>query len=259
MSRLGLALSGMGFDAFQEGAFERGVAVAISQAGRRSGICQGSFVQDGDLIADFLDVGERVRGEKQGSSFGFHPKQQISGAGTCQGIEAGHRLVENVQVALRKKTGGEPQLLRHALREVADRLVESRAVQVERGKHHADALVFVGKAEELQHRRYELAAGKKVRRGESLGQKSEPRAGPRAAVLDTPNLDRSRIDCAEIEQALDEGRLAGAIDSSEPDAARGWQIEIDPPKDFGVPKALAHSTESNQWLGHQTALCGISR
>ena len=78
-------------------------------------------------------------------------------------------------------------------------------------------------------------------------------------MLDALNLDRSRIDRAEIEQAFDEGRLAGSIDSGEADAALGWQIEVDPPKNFGVPKALAHSTESNQCFGHQMALCGMSR
>src|SRR5882672_10348814 len=124
ISRLGLAFSGMGFDAFQEGAFQRRFLVLQKQVPRRPGVGEPAAVQDGDLIADLFDVGERVRRQQYGPALGFHPEQQRLGASARLGIEAAHRLVENVQVALREETRGEAELLGHALGVVAHGLVE---------------------------------------------------------------------------------------------------------------------------------------
>src|SRR6267154_5402997 len=123
--RLGRGFSGMGFDAFQEGTLQRRFAVALAQSAGRAGVGHLSLVQYGDAVANLLGVGERMRGEKQGSPLRLELEEQVLGAGARLGVQAAHRFVENVKIALRKKAGGKPQFLGHALGIGADRLVES--------------------------------------------------------------------------------------------------------------------------------------
>src|SRR5882672_10503805 len=197
-----------------------------------------------------------MRGEKQGSPFRLEVQEQVLGAGARLGIEAAHRFVENVQIALRKKAGGKPQLLGHTLRIGADRLVEGSDVQVERSEHRTNALLLVSASEQLQHHRYEFAAGEKIRGGKPLGQERKAGAGLRAAMRGAVDLDRARIEAAEVEQALDQGGLAGAVQAGQGHALARVNIEIDPAQHFRAAKALAHSEESNQRLGHKAALRG---
>src|SRR5882762_8763984 len=153
ISRLGRVASGMSFDAFQEGALERRFPVELAQSARRAGVGNRSPVQNSDAVANLLDIGERMRGEKQGSPLRLELQEQVLGAGARLGIQAAHRFVENVEIALRKKAGGKPQFLGHALGIGADRLVESGDAQVERSEHRANALLLVPASEQLQHHR----------------------------------------------------------------------------------------------------------
>src|SRR2546422_7776377 len=197
-----------------------------------------------------------MRGEKQGSPFRLEVQEQVLGAGARLGIEAAHRFVENVQIALRKKASGKPQLLGHTLRIGADRLVEGSDVQVERSEHRTNALLLVSASEQLQHHRYEFAAGEKIRGSKPLGQERKAGAGMRTAMRGAVDLDRARIEVAEVEQALDQGGLAGAVQAGQAHALARVNIEIDPAQHFGAAKALAHSEESNRRLGHKAALRG---
>src|SRR5438477_7178861 len=256
INRLGRGFSGMGFDAFQEGALQRRFPVALAQSARRARVGHRSLVENRDAVADLLDVGERMRGEKQGSPLGLEVQEQVPGAVACLGVQAAHGLVENVQIALRKKAGGKPQFLGHALRIGADRLVEGSDLQIERSEHCANALLLVSAFEQSQHHRYELATGEKVWGGKSLGQERKTRAGPRTAVRGAVDLDRTRIEVAEVEQALDQGGLAGAVHAGQAHALARVNVEIDPAQHFGATKALAHSEESDRRLGHKAALRG---
>src|SRR5260370_41158894 len=110
ISRLGWGSSGMSFDAFQEGALQRRFPVALAQSARRAGISERSQMQDAQLVADFLDGGERMRGEKQGSALRHELQNQVLRAGARLGVQAAHRFVQDIEIALRKKAGGEPQL-----------------------------------------------------------------------------------------------------------------------------------------------------
>src|SRR5258706_348186 len=121
--RLGRGFSGMGFDAFQEGTLQRRFAVALAQSAGRAGVGHLSLVQYGDAVANLLGVGERMRGEKQGSPLRLELEEQVLGAGARLGVQAAHRFVENVKIALRKKAGGKPQFPGHALGIGADPLV----------------------------------------------------------------------------------------------------------------------------------------
>src|SRR3989449_6247830 len=197
-----------------------------------------------------------MRGEKQGSPFRLEVQEQVLGAGARLGIEAAHRFVENVQIALRKKASGKPQLLGHTLRIGADRLVEGSDVQVERSEHRTNALFLVSASEQLQDHRYEFAAGEKIRGGKPLGQERKAGAGMRTAMRGAVDLDRTRIEVAEVEQALDQGGLAGAVHTGQAHALARVNIEIDPAQHFCATEALAYSEESNRRLGHKAALRG---
>src|SRR6266581_3283658 len=143
-----------------------------------------------------------------------------------------------------------------AFQEGALRLVEGGDVQVERGEHRADAYLFVSAFEQPQHHRYELATGEKIGSDEPLGQKREPGARLRTAMRDAVDFDRARVEFAKVEQALDQCGLAGAVYTGQAQAFARGDIEIDPAQHFGAAKALAHSEESNQRLGHKAALRG---
>src|SRR6266571_4463982 len=216
----------MGFDAFQEGALQRGFPVALAQSAGRAGVGHRSPVQNGDAVANLLDVGERMRGEKQGSPFGLEVQEQVLGAVACLGVQAAHRFVEY------------------------------RDLQIERSEHRANALLLVSASEQSQHHRYELATGEKIWGGKPLGQERKPGAGLRTAVRGAVDLDRTRIEVAEVEQALDQGGLAGAVHTGQAHALARVNIEIDPAQHFCATKALAHSEESNRRLGHKAALRG---
>src|SRR5713101_8576775 len=211
ISRLGRGASGMSFDTFKEGALQGRIPVELAQSARRAGVGNRSPVQNSDAVANLIDVGERMRGEKQGSPFRLEVQEQVLGAGARLGVQAGHRFVENVQIALRKKAGGKPQFLGHSLRIGADRLVEGSDVQVERSEHRANALLLVLASEQSQHHRYELATGEKIRGGKPLRQERKTGASLRAAVRGAVDLDRTRIEVAEVEQALDQSGLASAV------------------------------------------------
>src|SRR5436190_1048658 len=191
IKRLGWRSSGMGFDTFQEGALERRFPVALAQSAGRAGVGHRPPVQNGDAVANLLDVGQRMRGEEQRSPLRLEVQEQVLGAVARLGIQAAHRFVENVQIALREKAGGKSQFLGRAFRIGADGLVEGSDLQIQCSEHRMNALLLVSASEQTQHHRYELATGQKIRGGKALRQERKTGAGLRAAVRGTVDLDRT--------------------------------------------------------------------
>src|SRR5204863_9041877 len=111
INRLGWRSSGMGFDAFQEGALQRRFPVALAQPAGRAHVGHRSLVENRDAVADLLDVGERMRGEKQGWPLGLEVQEQVSAAIACLWVQAAHRLVGDVPIALRNTSGRKPQFM----------------------------------------------------------------------------------------------------------------------------------------------------
>jgi hypothetical protein len=72
----------------------------------------------------------------------------------------------------------------------------------------------------------------------------------RTTMPNAVDFDCSRIEIAEIQQAPDQRRLAGAVYTRQTHAFPRENLKIDSAQYFGAPKALVHSAESNQWLGH---------
>src|SRR5258708_35513282 len=111
-----------------------------------------------------------MRGEQQSSPLRLELEEQVLGAGARLGVQAAHRFVENVKIALRKKAGGKSQFLGHALGIGADRLVDSRAVQGERSEQRPNTLRLVPASHQLQHHRYEVPTGGQGRWRSALGE-----------------------------------------------------------------------------------------
>src|SRR5258708_25233252 len=111
ISRLGFAFSGMSLDAFQEGALERRFAVALAQSARRADVGGRPQVQDDHLVANFLDVGERVGDEEHGPAIRLELQKQVLRADARSCVQAAHRLVEDVQIASGEKTAGNARVL----------------------------------------------------------------------------------------------------------------------------------------------------
>src|SRR2546426_11162144 len=106
ISRLGFAFSGMSLDAFQEGALKRRFAVALAQPARSADVSERPQVQDDHLVANFLDVGERVGDEEHGPAIRLELQKQVLRADARSCVQAAHRLVEDVQIASGKKEIG---------------------------------------------------------------------------------------------------------------------------------------------------------
>src|SRR5256885_13044681 len=102
INRLGWRSSGMGFDAFQEGALQRRFPVALAQPAGRARVGHRSLVENGDAVADLLDVGERMRGEKQGSPLGLEVQEQVDRKSTR--LNSSHLVISYAVFCLKKKT-----------------------------------------------------------------------------------------------------------------------------------------------------------
>jgi len=73
------------------------------------------------------------------------------------------------------------------------------------------------------------------------------------------DLDCARIEVAEIEQALDQCGLAGAVHTGQAHAFARAHVEIDPAQHSGAAKALVHSAESNRRLEHKAGKPFVGR
>ena len=60
------------------------------------------------------------------------------------------------------------------------------------------------------------------------------------------------VDRAEVEQALDQRRLAGAVHAGETQKLAGCELQIDAAQHFGLAEALADAAHADDWVCHGT-------
>nr|GEU28193.1 conserved hypothetical protein [Tanacetum cinerariifolium] len=163
---------------------ERGFAQAEvflrAAVGRGAGKPDRAVVQDGHAVAQLVDVGQRVRRQKQGAA---------------------------------RAAGGQAQLLGHALGIAAHGFGQRGGIEVERGQHGVHGGPVVRQSLQGQQVLEEVGAGQVIRRGEAFGQKAQRRAAGRAVVGLAENGDGAAVERTEIEQAFDQAGLAGAVDA----------------------------------------------
>src|SRR4051812_13157853 len=84
-------------NASEERSFERAFAVALAQCAGAAGEGDLPVVKHRHMVADFLDVGEGMRGDKQRATFPFQAVKDRFHAKPRAWVEACHRLVEHEQ------------------------------------------------------------------------------------------------------------------------------------------------------------------
>ena len=168
---------------------------------------------------------EQVGAEEHRRASGPEPGQVTLDEQPCLRIEATHGLVEHEKGFAREEAGRETELLHHALRAVPHRLVERGRREVERRQQLALPIGAGLDAVHLRHELQELVSAEMVRREKSLGQIDEGTARLGRARGLTENLDPARIDVAQVEQALDAGGLARAIDPGQSEDLSGANLE----------------------------------
>src|SRR5262245_27514511 len=98
-------------DAPQERGLEARLAGALAQRGGRAAKAQRAALEHRDARAQFLDVGEDVRGEEQRAPLGVQAAQQRLDGDARRRVEPAHRLVEHHQITGWQKAAGQAKLL----------------------------------------------------------------------------------------------------------------------------------------------------
>ena len=126
----------------------------------------------------------------------------------------------------RKQAASTPSFCHHALRAVPHRLVERGRREVERRQQLALPIGAGLDAVHLRHELQELVSAEMVRREKSLGQIDEGTARLGRARGLTENLDPApHRRWPQVEQALDAGGLARAIDPGQSEDLSGANLE----------------------------------
>jgi phospholipid/cholesterol/gamma-HCH transport system ATP-binding protein len=103
------------------------------------------------------------------------------------------------------------------------------------------------------HRVKKFLTGREARRDETLGQERAPCARRETPMADAVDADRGRVDLAEVEQELDEGGLARAVQAGETEHVAGANLEIDFVQHPRAAVAPADSLKSDRRLGHSAS------
>jgi hypothetical protein len=85
-----------------------------------------------------------------------------------------------------------------------------------------------------------------------------PRARAGLGVGDAEELDRPAVDRAEIEQALDQRRLAGAVYAGKSEELAGRELQVDVAQHLGPAEALGEPADADDWVAHGKCSWGRS-
>src|SRR5258706_13669322 len=251
ISRPGFALAlgavcGWFTHAPHEGGFQARLAVARAELGGRAAKAHAAALEHRDRRAELLDVGEHVRGEEQRAALGVQTPQHALDRDARRRVEAAHRLVEHIEAALGAEAGGEAELLRHAFGEAPHRPLERGALELELVEQARGARRVVALAGEAEHRAQELLAAQVVRRHEALGQVGENEAARRIARGRAEDFEAAGVAAAEIEEAMDERGLAGAVGADQAERLAGRDLEIDAAQRVELSVALDERADAHR-------------
>src|SRR5688572_24240836 len=233
-------------DASQEGTLQISLGVALAKRARAAAEAHAPALQHADGGAEFLDVGEDMRGEEKRAALGGKASQHGLNRHARRRIEAAHRLVQHIQVAWHGEAPGEAELLRGAFGELAHRLVEHAFLELELRKERRDASRVIASTAELEHHGNELACAQIVRGIEALGQIGEATPCRRILRGHAEYFDRAGVECGEREQAFDECRLARAVRADQAERFARADIEIDLAQGFEFRITLAQRADAQR-------------
>ena len=96
---------------------------------------------------------------------------------------------------------------------IQDGQIECPRIQIQRAEHRSHVLGRECGTMQCEHIAQEIAPGEVMRRQKALGQEGEVSARARLCVRHAEDADRAAVGRRKIEQTLDEGGLAGAVDA----------------------------------------------
>ena len=102
-------------DALQVRTLEIGLAVARAERPGCVVKAHRAAIEHDERGGELAHIRQDVGGEKDGAAFALQARERLLHGDPAGGVEAAHRLVENVEVALEEQVRGEPELLRHSL------------------------------------------------------------------------------------------------------------------------------------------------
>ena len=183
---------------------------------------------DGHAIADHLDVGEDVGREEDGAALGVQLDDQVAHLLAADGIEPGHRFVEDDQLRIAHQRLRDPDPLQHALGELAQgpaaRVVEADARDQAIGAAASLRRRHVAqRADEIQ----ELFRREVIVEVGALGQVADPALGRQARHRQPQHLGAPAGREDEAHQHLEGGGLAGAVGAQEPEDLAAMDVEAD--------------------------------
>ena len=167
---------------------------------------------DGDAVADHLDVLEDVRGEEDGLALPLEPDDDVADLLPAERVEAAERLVQDDERRVVDERLGQPHPLEHAPRELPE-LEPGRLLQADELEERGDAGLFfrLPEEEEVRVEGEELAGRQVIVEIGVLGQEAQPFPGPRREVRLPEDLHGPGVRKDEPEDALDGRRLAGPV------------------------------------------------
>src|SRR5439155_4245419 len=123
---------------------------AAGKAGQGALVHHPSFADDGDLVAELLDLRQQVAGYEDGAAFVPQRAEHRPDVPDPGRVQGGRRLVEHDQLRVVQHRGREPETLAHAVRigphPVARPVGQPHAVQ--QGVDPAGGRVVAGRARE---------------------------------------------------------------------------------------------------------------
>ena len=232
-------------DAGDPGFLERGAGKAFAQAGWGADEPHRAVMQHAHPVAQAARVREQVSAEKHRRAAVAQRAEMAPREHPRLRVEAAHRFVEHEQGLVREQAGREPELLRRALRVVADRLVQGGRLQVERGEHLAHPVGTRGDGVHPRHEAEELPPVQVTRGHESLGQVGERAPRLRRGRGPAEDADPTRVEVAQIEQALHAGGLAGAVGSDQAEDLSRAHLQREPLQHRAGSEPFGHGGEFN--------------
>ena len=202
-------------------------AALAAQVGEGALVDDAARVDDGDAVAQFLDLGQLVAGEQDGHALLGQAPDQLAHVAHAGGVEAGGGLVEDQEARPAQQRGGDAKALAHPVR-VAAHPVLGAGAELDHVEHLVDAPggpVTVERGEE-----FEVLARAQVRvEARRLDEPGDALERVRAVAhgVAVEQFDDALAGRDQAERHAQRGRLAGAVGAEEAVHVAGVHVQVD--------------------------------
>ncbi len=213
----------------------------VSQLGEGAGLDRATTPDDRDGVADLLHLAQDVRGEQHRPSRVLDPLYVLGEDRLHQGVQAGGRLVEDVELGVDEEGGHERHLLAVALRVRACLLGRVELEAVQQGGFALSALRPIGSVVQPGQVVDGLAAGEVGPQAHVTGNVGEPAVQGHGVApgVATEEPGGTGVAALQAEQHPDRGRLPGAVGAEESGDLTGTDGQVQAVERFDGAERLA--------------------